>query len=518
MTQEDSQKHHSLSLFSRYLLLTRSVSLISSIGLISTGMVFAQNQPVDNSFSIPTTPPTTSAPVAPPRVIKKVTPPPAPTPRRVVSPPAPRKVTPPAPAPRRVSAPAPAPRKVTPPVSAPRRVSAPAPAPVPRRVAPTTPTAAPTAPTPRISIQKPTANAQKKPAVSAPRVSVPAPTVSTPRRVAIPAEIDRPPQVNIRTNPSVANGGSQGGKNSYIDSQNYNVSSPSNNPRPTTRQNRPLPTVVLTERRTGCNTVSRNGQLAQGSCNISAKKPQTTNRRTTTRRTTTPVVASARTTRPVNYRPVNYKRNQAKSPGRLSNPNYKTFALGQVNNTSSTKTYRGYSDYYAKTGRPVYATNGNSGLLFPLSIPAAITSAFGWRTHPISGDYRMHTGTDIAAPMGTPVLAAYIGRVAYADYMGGYGLTVVVRHTEEGNQESRYAHLSQIFVQPGEVVQQGEIIGLVGSTGNSTGPHLHFEWRHLMPNGWVPVDAGMHIEYAMQDLEYSLKAAQLNPVSSKEDK
>lgn len=505
MTQEAPKKHHSLSVFSRCLLLTRSVSLISSISLISTGVVWAQNQAVDNSFSIPTTP-TTSAPITPPTKTKKVAPPsrPAPIPRRVSTP-----------------APAPAPRKVTPP-SAPRRVAPVTPAP--RRVVPTTPTAAPTAPTPstpQISIKKPAAtSAQKKPAVSAPRVAVPAPRVSTPR-VAIPAEIDRPPQVNIRTNPSVANG-RQGGKNSYIDSQTYGVSSPNNNPRPTTTQNRPLPTVVLTERSTGCNTVARNGQLAQGSCNVSAKKPQVASRRTT-RRPVRSVVATARpsTNRPVNYRPVNYrpvnnyKRNQSKAPGRLSNSNYKTFALGKVNETSSTKTYRGYSDYYAKTGRPVYATNENTGLLFPLSIPAAITSAFGWRVHPISGDQRMHTGTDIAAPMGTPVLAAYLGRVAYADYMGGYGLTVIVRHTEEGNQESRYAHLSQIFVQPGEVVQQGEIIGLVGSTGNSTGPHLHFEWRHLMPEGWVAVDAGLHVEYAMYDLVNSLQAAQLNPVADK---
>ncbi|TVQ59500.1 MAG: M23 family metallopeptidase, partial [Spirulina sp. DLM2.Bin59] len=146
-----------------------------------------------------------------------------------------------------------------------------------------------------------------------------------------------------------------------------------------------------------------------------------------------------------------------------------------------------------------FPNNNNRGLLFPLSIPAAISSSFGWRMHPIFGEWRMHTGTDIAAPQGTPVLASYQGQVAIADYVGGYGKMVILRH-EDGSQESRYAHLSQIFVRPGEQVEQGEVIGLVGSTGNSTGPHLHFEWRHLMGGDWVPVDAGPHLEWALAEM------------------
>lgn len=141
----------------------------------------------------------------------------------------------------------------------------------------------------------------------------------------------------------------------------------------------------------------------------------------------------------------------------------------------------------------------NTDLMFPVAQAAAITSNFGWRTHPISGTGRMHQGTDIGAPLGAPVVAAYSGQVALADWSGGYGLMVTIRHLD-GAQESRYAHLSEIFVQPGQQVQQGEIIGRVGSTGYSTGPHLHFEWRHLTQEGWVAVDAGPHLQMALDNL------------------
>jgi murein DD-endopeptidase MepM/ murein hydrolase activator NlpD len=108
--------------------------------------------------------------------------------------------------------------------------------------------------------------------------------------------------------------------------------------------------------------------------------------------------------------------------------------------------------------------------------------------------------------MGTPVLAAYRGEVAAADWSGGYGLMVILRH-EGGTQESRYAHLSEIYVRPGDWVEQGVVIGRVGSTGLSTGPHLHFEWRHLTQEGWVAVDAGLHLEYALENLIQSLQMA-----------
>ncbi|NJO94582.1 MAG: M23 family metallopeptidase [Hydrococcus sp. RM1_1_31] len=149
----------------------------------------------------------------------------------------------------------------------------------------------------------------------------------------------------------------------------------------------------------------------------------------------------------------------------------------------------------------------NTSLIFPLPVPAKITSAFGWRIHPITGSGKMHSGTDIGAPEGTPVLAAYPGEVEIADWVGGYGLTVILRH-EQGTQESRYAHLSEVFVQPKDWVKQGTVIGRVGSTGMSTGPHLHFEWRYLTSNnGWVAVDAGLHLEYALANLMDAMQMA-----------
>jgi murein DD-endopeptidase MepM/ murein hydrolase activator NlpD len=171
-------------------------------------------------------------------------------------------------------------------------------------------------------------------------------------------------------------------------------------------------------------------------------------------------------------------------------------------------------DYYKRTLRPAARLgNGNIRLIFPLAIPAPISSLFGWRTHPITGEQRFHSGTDLAAPLGTPVLAAYAGRVAIADFLGGYGLAVALEHNK-ATQQTLYAHLSEIFVKPGEWVKQGEAIGRVGSTGNSTGPHLHFEFRQLTPDGWVAMDAGQQLEYAMAQLVKAMQVATAKPSPS----
>ncbi len=148
-----------------------------------------------------------------------------------------------------------------------------------------------------------------------------------------------------------------------------------------------------------------------------------------------------------------------------------------------------------------------TGLIFPLSIPAPITSIFGWRTHPITGDRRFHSGTDIGAALGTPVIAAFTGQVEVADNVGGYGLTVILNHNNA--LQTLYGHMSQLYVQPGQWVQQGTLIGLVGSTGNSTGPHLHFEVRQLTQEGWVAADPSMNLQYAMTQLMQSLQTAQV---------
>jgi murein DD-endopeptidase MepM/ murein hydrolase activator NlpD len=157
------------------------------------------------------------------------------------------------------------------------------------------------------------------------------------------------------------------------------------------------------------------------------------------------------------------------------------------------------------TGAVAY---GGTGMMYPLSIPAPITSLFGWRIHPITGDRRFHAGTDLGAPTGTPVLAAAAGQVETANWVGGYGLTVILNH--KSAEQTLYGHMSQILVQPGQWVQPGTVIGLVGSTGNSTGPHLHFEVRHLTPNGWVAVDPGAQLQVALNQLVRGLQTAQVS--------
>jgi murein DD-endopeptidase MepM/ murein hydrolase activator NlpD len=103
---------------------------------------------------------------------------------------------------------------------------------------------------------------------------------------------------------------------------------------------------------------------------------------------------------------------------------------------------------------------------------ARLTSPFGWRYDPISGARRHHAAIDLAAPQGTPVRAAMEGRVSALGFNATYGNFVIISHP--GNYQSMYAHLHNVSVRRGDQVRQGAQIGTVGSTGYSTGPHLHF--------------------------------------------
>ena len=104
-----------------------------------------------------------------------------------------------------------------------------------------------------------------------------------------------------------------------------------------------------------------------------------------------------------------------------------------------------------------------------------MTSGFGMREHPILGGRRNHKGVDLAAPSGTPVYATADGFVAKAEWFSAYGNYIQIEHG--GDLETRYGHLSGYAVQSGQRVHKGELIGYVGSTGRSTGPHLHYEVR-----------------------------------------
>ncbi|WP_271252224.1 peptidoglycan DD-metalloendopeptidase family protein [Pseudanabaena sp. Chao 1811] len=127
--------------------------------------------------------------------------------------------------------------------------------------------------------------------------------------------------------------------------------------------------------------------------------------------------------------------------------------------------------------------NSISNFTLPIS-GAVISSGFGWRVHPVTGERKLHKGVDFAAPTGTPIFAAADGVVTDAGWTdGGYGNIVELRH--EDGSVTLYAHTNRVYVSKGQVVNKGQAIAEVGTTGRSTGPHLHFE---VQPDGKTAVD------------------------------
>jgi murein DD-endopeptidase MepM/ murein hydrolase activator NlpD len=120
----------------------------------------------------------------------------------------------------------------------------------------------------------------------------------------------------------------------------------------------------------------------------------------------------------------------------------------------------------------------NIGIAIPSRRPIeqmSLSSSYGMRVHPITGKLARHNGVDIPAPYGTPIYATADGIVGRAQRLGGYGNYVEIEH---GNAiETRYGHMSSFVVRPGQQVKKGDVIGYVGSTGRSTGNHLHYEVR-----------------------------------------
>jgi len=128
---------------------------------------------------------------------------------------------------------------------------------------------------------------------------------------------------------------------------------------------------------------------------------------------------------------------------------------------------------YAAQNRNNIAFRGTGQLILPCL--GEVTSGFGWRMHPVLGYERFHSGLDIGADYGTTIHAADRGTVIFAGWYGGYGNAVIIDHG--GNMTTLYAHSSELYVVEGQNVQRGQAIAAVGSTGLSTGPHLHFEVR-----------------------------------------
>ena len=118
------------------------------------------------------------------------------------------------------------------------------------------------------------------------------------------------------------------------------------------------------------------------------------------------------------------------------------------------------------------SSSSSSGWLYPLPYRVAVTSAYGYRVHPVTGAWSFHTGVDLGAAEGTPIYATRSGTVTTATYSDVYGNYVTINHGD--GYSSLYGHMTHYVVSAGEYVSQGEVIGYVGSTGWSTGPHLHF--------------------------------------------
>ncbi len=401
---------------------------------------------------------------------------------------------------------------------------------------------------PQVQVSPPRANvSQEKPQVefSPPRANV---TPQSPKtEVAQPTTprilLEKLPEIaqpanNSNSTTSATTDTTRDFKNAYIDPNNYNTNTAATYQAPNS--------VVLTERSSGCQTVLPSGQTI--SVNNCAQPPQSPTRNQQVANSdgkTAPnwlqasqntQVAKVAAARPVATNNSNntWTPSQTASSGASKTasrpnrfiPNPSDFATASpiasrsetlpppmtAANVAPRPSTVSYDFQLASvlpqipfTGRLAY--RGDGGMIFPLSIPARISSVFGWRTHPITGDRRFHSGTDLAAPTGTPVLAAADGTVQAANWMGGYGLTVIVNHASA--QQTLYAHLSELFVQPGQRVEQGTVIGRVGSTGNSTGPHLHFEVRHLKPEGWVAVDSGVQLQVALNQLVQALQTARV---------
>lgn len=151
---------------------------------------------------------------------------------------------------------------------------------------------------------------------------------------------------------------------------------------------------------------------------------------------------------------------------------------GDARDAHGKYTIRGYGEELSKTyleaveGGESACGKATGNFISPITGHYTKTSPFGWRIHPISGDRKFHSGVDLAEATGTPIVASDGGTVVFAGWSGGFGNHVEIDHNN--GFTSSYSHLSAIGVKAGDAINQGEQLGALGTTGNSTGPHLHF--------------------------------------------
>jgi murein DD-endopeptidase MepM/ murein hydrolase activator NlpD len=305
--------------------------------------------------------------------------------------------------------------------------------------------------------------------------------------------------------PSIVSEGNEPAGN-YIDPTNYNIGATGGYQSPTS--------VILSERSTGCQVVLGLGEQPGNPLCATPSQPQYNPGGNPIANVNAPIYAGqpGNATNSTSYwQPPQNNSSSWYGGGGGSSTYIPVAGLSPVQVGpiyASAMSHSGLT-YYNRTQRPPSIPgNGDIALLFPLSIPAPITSLFGWRQHPVLGYNRFHTGMDMGADTGTPVVASYSGQVSVADWLGGYGLTVVLDHQKK-SKETLYGHLSELFVKPGEWVKQGEVIGRVGNTGMSTGPHLHFELRKLTDQGWVAIDPNNQIQMALAKVLNTLQVAEV---------
>lgn len=160
--------------------------------------------------------------------------------------------------------------------------------------------------------------------------------------------------------------------------------------------------------------------------------------------------------------------------GYATDPSYASKILSYVNK-HNLKNFDQSLDQIQAGGDVIGGNVSASGFMWPVPGQSRISSKYGYRIHPITGDKKMHHGIDIASPSGVAIVATKAGKVTQAKYSGGYGNLTIIDHG--GGYTSRYAHQSKFATSVGATVNAGQVIGYVGSTGASTGPHLHFEIR-----------------------------------------
>lgn len=158
---------------------------------------------------------------------------------------------------------------------------------------------------------------------------------------------------------------------------------------------------------------------------------------------------------------------------------------------------------------PLPAPDQLDALTYPLAHPAIGLDPWGWRFSESRGRWRMHTGIDLMAPRGTPVLAALSGRVHLVQWIDGYGVTVVLDHGD--GRRTLYAHLDAVAVRPAQDVRAGQVLAAVGMTGRTSGPHLHFELRILQAGHWVAHDPTAQLPVAVRPTLLANAPAELSP-------